>query len=301
MGMFKRIGMFLLVNGIVILSISTILNSLHLMPYLNKNGLDYYMLAAFCLVWGMTGSIISLLLSRWIAKRAYGVQILDLNTMIPWERMVLEQVYEASKKAGIKRMPQVGIYQANEINAFATGPTKNRALVALSSGLVQTANAEQIHGVVGHEIAHIANGDMVTMTLLQGLVNSFVLFLSRAIAHLIVVLIKRDNTTFGYIIFAVITFVLEMILMVLGSLVVAHFSRMREYRADKYGSELVGKYKVMEALKMIQLNAQVKDPYIQKTAMAFKNLQISHTESKWASLFASHPSLDRRLDKVRKL
>lgn len=296
--MFKRVFLFLAVNFLIIVSVSFILNFFNITPYLTKSGIDYGMLVAFCLVWGMTGSVVSLLISRWIAKRSYGVQLINPNTQVAWERFVLSKVYESARKSGIQVMPEVGVYTSPEINAFATGPTRNRALVALSSGTIENLNEDQVEGIIGHEVAHIANGDMVTMTLLQGLVNAFVLFLSRAVAHVIVTALKKDEDRGSHFVFYIVSFILEMILMVLGSIVVAYFSRQREFRADRDSTKLVGKEKMIAALEALKSNVGV-DPGLAKNT-GLKNLQIS-SESTWMNLFASHPPLSRRIKRLKEM
>lgn len=298
--MTKRVLLFLAVNFLIIISVSFLMNAFNLTPYLTSSGLNLGSLAVFCLIWGFAGSFISLLISRWMAKRVYGVVLIDPNTTQQWERSLLVKVYGAAKKAGLTKMPEVGVYDSQEINAFATGPTKNRALVAVSSGLVDRLNDDQIEGVLGHEVAHIANGDMVTMTLMQGLVNSFVLFLSRAIAHVIVSSTKRDGERGSFVVYYVVSFVLEMALMVLGSLVVAFYSRIREYSADKDGAQLVGRHKMIAALEGLRENSQLRDPYLESKNASFKNMQIS-TPSNWFALFSSHPPLESRIKRLKSM
>ncbi|HAR43341.1 MAG TPA: protease HtpX, partial [Bdellovibrionales bacterium] len=182
MAWFKRISLFLLVNFLVIITISVILKLLGIQPYLTAYGIDYGNLMAFCLVWGMGGAFISLALSRIIAKFAMGVKVIAPDTHDPALQDLVQMVHQLAKSAGLPAMPEVGIYNSPEVNAFATGPTKSRALVAVSTGLLQRMHRAEVEGVLGHEIAHVANGDMVTMTLIQGVVNAFVMFLARAIA-----------------------------------------------------------------------------------------------------------------------
>src|SRR5262245_39643124 len=173
--MSKRIVLLIVVNLLVMLTITFILGLLGAGRYLPEDGLQR--LAVVCLVWGFGGAFISLGISRLMAKWFMGVQVIDPRTADPRLRQLVETVHELARRAELPRMPEVGIYDSMEVNAFATGPTRSRALVAVSSGLMQRMDSSQVAGVLGHEVAHIANGDMVTMTLLQGLINSFVLFL----------------------------------------------------------------------------------------------------------------------------
>src|SRR3990167_7490883 len=181
--MFKRVFLFLGTNLLVITTISIITSVLGLHTYLTSYGLDYQKLAIFCAIWGTTGSFLSLFMSKMMAKFAMGVTIIDPHTMRRDERLLLDTVYALAKRAGLTTMPEVGVYQSPETNAFATGPSKNNSLIAVSSGLLATMNAREIEGVLGHEISHVANGDMVTMTLIQGVVNAFAMFLSRIVAY----------------------------------------------------------------------------------------------------------------------
>src|SRR3989339_1813106 len=178
----KRIFLFMAVNVLILLTLSITLNILGVRPYLNANGIDYGALMTFCLVWGIGGAFISLGLSRIMAKWMMGVQVIPPNTSDPALSSLVQTVHNLAKAAGLPKMPEVGYYNSPEINAFATGPTKSRALVAVSAGLLESMDRAQLEGVLAHEISHIANGDMVTMTLLQGVINAFVMFLARVIA-----------------------------------------------------------------------------------------------------------------------
>jgi heat shock protein HtpX len=167
MGWMKRIFLFLALNALIITTISLILRLLNVGPYVSAYGLNYTSLMVFCLVWGMAGAFISLALSRIMAKWMMGVRVIDENSRESGERLVLQSVHRLARGAGLTTMPQVGVYESPELNAFATGPTRSRSLVAVSTGLLNRMSHEEVEGVLGHEIAHIANGDMVTMTLLQ--------------------------------------------------------------------------------------------------------------------------------------
>lgn len=193
--MFKRILLFCGVNILVVLTISAIMQVLGIRPYITRYGLDLPHLAIFCLLWGMVGSFISLTMSRMTAKWLYSIQLVNQLSPDPKVKELVAMVNEFSRKAKLPEMPEVGIYESSELNAFATGPTKRHALVAVSTGLVNAMNKDQLAGVVAHEVSHIANDDMVTMTLLQGVVNAFVMFVSRAVAYALT--IGRDDEEGG--------------------------------------------------------------------------------------------------------
>ena len=226
MAMLKRIFLFLAVNFLVVLTISILLNVLGIRPYLTATGLDYEQLLAYCLVWGMTGALISLGLSRVMAKFMMGVQVIDPQTHDPELQDLVQTVHSLAKSAGLPAMPEVGIYDSPEVNAFATGPTKSRSLVAVSTGLLRRMNREEAQGVLGHEVAHIANGDMVTMTLIQGVVNAFVMFLSRVIAFALSQALRssddrEERSGSPGMSYYLVQMVLEIFFMILGSMVVA--------------------------------------------------------------------------------
>ena len=278
----KRIVLFLLTNILIVLTINILLSALGLNYYLSQQGINYSDLAAFCLIWGMTGSLISLAISKMSAKWMLGVQVIDNQT--PHYGWVVAMVEQLSRKAGLPVVPEVGIWNSPEVNAFATGPSKRNSLVAFSSGLLQSMDRNEIEGVAAHEIAHIANGDMVTMTLLQGVVNAFVMFFARIIAWAIAQN-SRDGDRAGmqYL----IVFLLEMVLGVLGMLVVMAFSRHREYRADAGGAAYAGKQDMIAALQRLQMNTRRVD---QEPALA--TLKIAGGVGRF---FASHPPLEDRI------
>lgn len=299
MAWMKRIFLFLAINFLVVTTISILLRVLGIGPYLNAYGMDYTALLEFCLVWGMGGAFISLLLSRFMAKMAMGVQIIDPSTRDSDLQELLQTVYHLSKAAGLAAMPEVGIYDSPEVNAFATGPTRSHALVAVSTGLLSRMRSGELEGVLGHEISHIANGDMVTMTLLQGVVNAFTMFLSRAIAFALTQAMRNDrdeNSRGGapMISFA-IQMVLEVIFMLLGSMVVAWFSRYREFRADAGGARLAGRQNMIQALEALKRTFEYIDPAAQP---AVQTLKISGRPSGLMALFASHPPLDERIARL---
>lgn len=295
----KRIGLFLMVNLLVVVTISLILNFLGVKPYLTQYGLDYQSLVIFCLVWGMGGAFISLALSRVMAKWTMGVQIIDPDTRDFNQRELLQTVHELARSAHLPAMPQVGIFDSPEVNAFATGPTKSRSLVAVSTGLLQSMKREEVKGVLGHEIAHIANGDMVTMTLIQGVVNAFVMFLARAIAFALVMAGNKSEDREGSgapMTYYVVQFVLEIVFMILGSMVVAWFSRYREFRADKGGARLAGRQNMIQALQSLRRNFEAIDPAVQPSIQALK---ISSRPGGIMRLFSTHPPLEERIERLR--
>jgi|SRR5579885_1518444 heat shock protein HtpX len=294
--MFKRVLLFIATNILVITTISIIFSVLGLHSFLTSYGIDYESLAIFCLIWGMGGAFISLLLSRFIAKLAMGVVIINPNNATREERFLLELIYSLANKAGLKSMPEVGIYRSPELNAFATGPAKNRALVAVSSGLLMSMNRDEIEAVLGHEISHIANGDMVTMTLIQGVINSFAMFLSRIIAYSISVAMRGDERSgeFSYVAYNLLTFVFDILFTLLGSILVAAFSRWREFRADSGGAKLAGREKMIAALRRLQNASEIEDARAPSLA-AFK---IAH-HSNWLEIFSTHPPLEKRIARLQ--
>src|SRR5688500_3475003 len=252
----KRIFLFVATNLAIVLTLSVVVSVLGLSDGVTVNGLDLRALAMFCLVWGMVGSFISLQMSRWIAKRATGVQLVTGRTGrqdLDWLYSTVERL---TRQANLP-MPEVGVYESPEVNAFATGPSKSRSLVAVSSGLLRAMRRDEVEGVLAHEVAHIANGDMVTMTLLQGVMNAFVMFLARIIAFALASRggsrDERGGTSF-FVVFA-----LEIVLGILGSLVTAWFSRQREFRADHGGATLAGKDRMVAALRRLAANRELVD------------------------------------------
>ena len=229
--MVKRIFLFVLTNILVTLTISLVVKFLGIKPYLTRSGLDLGALAAFSLVWGFSGALVSLAISRQMAKWMQGVSVVDPRNPGEFSWLV-QMVHDLAHRAKLPAMPEVGVYNSPEVNAFATGPTKSRSLVAVSSGLLRQMNRDEIEGVIGHEIAHIQNGDMVTMTLLQGVVNAFSLFVSRIIAYAVAQAMssKDEEGDINPTIFYVVSMVADIFLTLLGSIVVCWYSRQRESR-----------------------------------------------------------------------
>lgn len=295
---FKRIGLFLVVNFLVVLTISVILSLFNVRPYLNAHGIDYRSLMIFCLVWGMGGALISLALSKVMAKWMMGVKIIHTRDGNSTHQMLLRLVTKLSREAGLRAIPEVGIFSSKSPNAFATGPTHNHSLVAVSSGLLEQMNEEEVEGVLAHEISHIANGDMITMTLLQGVVNAFVMFLARALALAFSGLGRSQQSRGGsYAAYYMLTFVFQTVFMLLGVLVIAGFSRYREYRADFGGATLAGRGKMIAALQ--RLKAQPK-LHSMPDHQSMQALMISNpVKMGWTQLFSTHPPLEQRIARLR--
>jgi heat shock protein HtpX len=291
MGFAKRIGLFLSVNLLILATLSITLNLLGVRYYFSARGIDYQSLMIFCLVWGMGGAFISLGLSRVMAKWMMGVKVIDPRTTEPALSELVATVHRLASAAGLPAMPEVGWYPSPEVNAFATGPTKSRALVAVSAGLLERLDRSQLEGVLGHEIAHVANGDMVTMTLIQGVINALVMFLARVIAFFLANR-GRDGASSGpsYL----IIFALEIGLSFLGMIAVSAFSRRREYRADAGGARLAGREKMIGALEALRRTVQYADLTGKQSLAALK---ISGRRR--FSLFSTHPPLEDRIARLK--
>ncbi|HUX91467.1 MAG TPA: protease HtpX [Gallionellaceae bacterium] len=283
----KRVLLFLGTNLAIVLVLSLTMRVLGVEPYLSANGLNLTSLLIFAAVMGFGGSFISLAISKWMAKKSMGVRVIDAPSSSS-EFWLLETVRKYSETACIK-MPEVGIFDSPEVNAFATGMSKNSSLVAVSSGLLQQMTREEAEAVLGHEIAHIANGDMVTLALIQGVVNTFVMFLSRVIGYLVdkVVFKTERGTGPAYFVTMIIA---EMVLGILASTIVMWFSRQREFRADRGGASLAGLQNMIGALQ--RLNSLHTAPLPEKMA-AFG---ISGGKaSGLKKLFMTHPPLAERI------
>lgn len=295
----KRVVLLVAVNFLVMLTITVVLGLLRVNRYFPQGGLAG--LAVICLIWGFAGSLVSLAISRLMAKWMMGVQVIPPETGDPELRQLVDTVHGLARAAHLP-LPEVGIYQSDEINAFATGPTRSRALVAVSSGLLQRMGSREIEGVLGHEMTHIANGDMVTMTLIQGVINSFVLFLSRILAFVVSQALRsRDerDSGGGGVLQYLLAILFQVVLSILGSLVVLWFSRWREFRADAGGARLAGRQNMIDALRALQ---RLQEPeLVQAEAQAhpaFQALKISGPTGGLARLFASHPPLEERIARL---
>ena len=281
----KRVFLFLLTNIAVVVTLSIVLSLLGVGHYVGPGGLDLQSLAVFCLVWGMGGAFISLQMSRWMAKRATGVMLVDGktgHTDLDWLHATIARL---TQQANLP-MPEVGVYESPELNAFATGPSKSRSLVAVSSGLLRSMRPEEVEGVLAHEVSHIANGDMVTMTLLQGVMNAFVMFLARLIAFGMRSSDSRESRGSSWM----VVMALEIGLGMLGSLVTAWFSRQREFRADRGGATLAGRESMIAALRRLASSRELVDT--QHPALA--TLKINGARG-WMVFFSTHPPLEARI------
>ena len=288
----KRIVLFLATNMAIVLVLSVTMRLLGVEPYLNANGLNLGSLLIFAAVMGFGGSFISLAISKWSAKKAMGVQVIEAPSTST-EFWLVETVRKYSAEAGIK-MPEVGIFDTPEVNAFATGMTKNSSLVAVSSGLLRQMSKSEAEAVIGHEVAHIANGDMVTLALIQGVVNTFVMFLSRVIGHVVDRVVFKTENGHGPAFF-VTMIVAELVLGVLASIIVMYFSRQREFRADRGGAGLAGRSNMIAALQ--RLNSLHPAPLPEKLA-AFG---ISGGGAGGIKrLFMTHPPLEERIEALRR-
>lgn len=292
--MFKRIGLFLLTNILMVATIGLVLNLLGVNGYLTAQGIKYESLLIICLAWGMGGSFISLMMSKFMVKMTMGVKIQDVNG--PYGDLV-RKVHLIAGRAGITKMPEVGIYESPEVNAFATGPSKNSSLIAVSTGLLHEMNDEEVEGVLAHEVAHAANGDMVTLALVQGVVNAFVMFVSRIAAFAISNAMRSnddDDRGPSPMINYMIVMVLDIVLGILAMPVVMWFSRFREYRADSGGASFVGKDKMIRALESLK---RYQDRIL-SGADNMATMKISG-KSRFSEMFSTHPTLDKRIAALR--
>ena len=288
----KRILLFVVTNLAIMVTLSIVLSLLGVTGYIRPGGgVDHTALMVFAFVWGMGGAFISLLLSRVIAKMSLGVKLVNGQTGQPELDWLYQTVSRLARQASLP-VPEIGYYESPEVNAFATGPSKNKSLVAVSSGLLRTMRQDEIEGVLAHELAHIQNGDMVTMTLIQGVVNAFVLYLSRVIAS---VVRNAVDERYAYLLSFVVTIVLDIVLGILGMTIVAWFSRAREFRADAGAATLAGRGKMIAALQRLQTTRQLIDNREPELA----TLKISGARA--MMLFATHPPLEDRIAALENL
>jgi heat shock protein HtpX len=284
----KRIFLFILTNLAIVATLTIVVTLLGLDRAITDQGLNIGALMLFCLIYGMGGAFISLQMSRWIAKRATGVQLVDGRTGNQDMDWLHATVRRLTQQANLP-MPEVGIYNSPEVNAFATGPSKSRSLVAVSQGLMQGMRREEVEGVLAHEVAHIANGDMVTMTLLQGVVNAFVMFAARVVAHLMTRTSDGRQGNGGGMYFLIVI-VLQIVFGILGSLITSWFSRQREFRADHGGASLAGRDRMIAALRRLQLNRELVDT----SHEALATMKINGA-GRWMVFFSTHPPLEVRI------
>src|SRR5688572_709340 len=289
----KRIFLFIVTNLAIVLTLSVVVSLLGLNQGITADGLDIRALAMFCLVWGMAGSFISLQMSRWVAKRATGVKLIDGRSGRPELDSLYGTVERLARQANLP-MPEVGVYESPEVNAFATGPSKSRSLVAVSSGLLRSMRQEEVEGVLAHEVAHIANGDMVTMTLLQGVINAFVMFAARVIAHFMT-RSGDDRGGNGGGMYFLTVMVLQIVFGILGSLITSWFSRQREFRADRGGATLAGRDRMLAALRRLAANRELVDTRHEGLA----TMKINGA-GRWMVFFSTHPPIEVRIAALEK-
>jgi heat shock protein HtpX len=288
----KRIVLFVVTNLAIVLVLSITLRLLGVDQIMNQTGgINFTALLILSLVMGFGGSIISLLLSKWMAKRAVGAQVIEAPSNAT-EQWLFNTVKRQADQAGIG-MPEVAIYDSPEINAFATGWNRNNALVAVSSGLMNNMTQDEAEAVLAHEVSHVANGDMVTLTLIQGVVNTFVIFLSRIIGYIVDRVVFKNERGEG-IGFFITVMVAQLVLGIFASMIVMWFSRHREFHADAGGASLAGRHKMIAALERLKMNHE--EAALPKSVAAFG---ISGG-SAFSRLFMTHPPLEERIDALRR-
>lgn len=292
----KRILLFLATNIAILLVASITLSLLGFEGFLAANGvdLDLRALLIFCAIFGMGGSVVSLAMSKWIAKRATGCHVIE-QPRSESERWLVNTVGELAQAAGIRR-PEVGVFHSPQPNAFATGWNRNDSLVAVSTGLLETMHPDEIKAVLGHEIGHAANGDMVTLALIQGVVNVFVLFFARVIGHTVDRVVFRTEQGYG-IGYFVVTIIAQLVLSILASIIVMWFSRQREFRADAEGARLAGRQNMIGALERLRGTQEL--PSAMPDSMTAFGINPTGPR-RFARLFASHPPLDERIEALRR-
>ena len=289
----KRILLFLGTNLAIVLVLSVTLRVLGVEPYLTAQGLNLGALLIFAAVFGMGGAFISLALSKWMAKRMVGARVIE-SPKTPTENWLIQTVRRQTQTAGIG-MPEVAIFEAPEINAFATGMSRNKALVAVSTGLLAAMSKDEAEAVLGHEVSHIANGDMVTLALIQGVVNTFVIFFARVIGHTVDRLVFKTERGSGPAFF-VAYIAAELVLGILASIIVMWFSRQREFRADAGGAQLAGRQNMIAALKRLASGRTVPLP----DKMAAFGI-AGGAGGGLKRLFMTHPPLEERIAALREL
>ncbi|MGR4068969.1 protease HtpX [Halomonas sp. LR3S48] len=289
-----RILLFLGTNLAVIVVASITLRLLGVEGYLTEQGMNFNALLIFCFIFGMAGSMVSLFISKWMAKRSTGTMVITQPSNAT-EKWLLDTVAELSQQAGIK-MPEVGIFPAQQSNAFATGWNKDDALVAVSAGLLNRMRPEEVRAVLAHEIGHVANGDMVTLALIQGVVNTFVMFFARVVAHLVDNFLRSRSDGqggLGFMGYFAVVIVAEIVFGLIASAIVAWFSRFREYRADAAGAQLAGAGAMINALARLKAESEMPNE-MPETLTAF-GINAGQTRKIMERLFASHPPLDDRI------
>jgi heat shock protein HtpX len=291
--MLKRISLFMLTNIAVMVMVTIILQVFGIEPYLQANGINYTSLMIMCGVFGMVGSFISLSISKWTAKRMMGLHIIAENDSN--YSSLVNTVHRLAKSANLPKMPEVGIYDSQEVNAFATGPSKANSLVAVSTGLLNGMSEDEVEAVLAHEVSHIANGDMVTMALVQGVINAFVMFFAHIAVMLIDNFVRGDDDEgqgLGFFARFALISLFQVIFGFLGMFVVAFFSRYREYRADSGAATLAGRDKMIGALKRLQV--QYENGVFDKDTKEMNSMKIT-SKNGIMELLSTHPKLSDRI------
>ena len=286
----KRFFFFIVTNIAILLVLSVFLHLIGFTGILQRNGvdLDYDSLMLFSLVFGMGGSFISLYMSKWMAKSMAAVQVIK-NPSNEFEKWYVEVVNKQAKQLGLKN-PEIGIFNSPQPNAFATGSSRNNSLIALSTGLISSMKRDEVEAVIGHEMSHVANGDMVTLSLIQGIINAFVIFFSRVIGHFVDRVILKNERGYGIGYFFTVIFA-QVILGILASTIVCWYSRRREFRADYGGAQLTSKESMINSLKVLQKMSAAKLP---DQMLAF-GISSSGKESTFRKLFSTHPPISDRI------
>lgn len=281
-GLNKTLKWFFLVNTAVIFSLA-----------LTTAGAGLA-IAPLLLIMGATFPFGGLLLSKWLAKRSHNIRLINVSTNNKTDRQLYELVNMLRKRAGLEVMPEVGVFQSAEMNAFATGPSKNNALLAFSDSLLERMDKDEIAAVAAHEIAHIANGDMITLSIVQSVTNALVLVISIPLSFLKIGALFSDEIDWlGFVVISFIKFIVVSILLFLGNLVVKAFSRKREFEADKLASELLDKKSMIKALR--KLNNEVSSIEVDRSIAAYSAMKISSPPSIFGDIFSTHPSIERRI------
>lgn len=288
----KRIFLFIATNLAVMLTLSIVASLFGVNRYLTQYGLNYNALLGFALVFGFGGALISLAISKMIAKWTMGLHMISGHEG-PTEQWLVNTIAQFAQRANIA-MPEVAIFNSPEMNAFATGPSKNNSLVAVSTGLLNNMSRQEIAAVLGHEVAHIANGDMVTLTLIQGVVNTFVIFISRVLAFFVDGLFRDRNSNSPTWAYSLISIVFELIFGIFASMIVAYYSRRREFAADFGGASLAGKSSMISALARL---GQQNGSHLASNLQAFG---IAGNNNKFLELLSTHPPIQQRIEALQR-
>ena len=292
-GVGKGILLLIATNILIMITLAVVLNVLQALGVMPEGEIGY--LLVLSLIWGFGGAFLSLAISRWAAKKMLGVQVIDPRRAGQYDWLV-QMVHNQARASRLPAMPEVGVYHSPEMNAFATGPTRSRSLVAFSSGILSNMSREELEGVSAHEVAHVQNGDMMAMTLLQGVVNAFALFFAKLIGRLVASRFEGRGAQLA--VYIGVQLVAQILFLILGSIVVAWFSRLREFRADAGSAKVSGRRNMVAALKALQRQQNARIPDEQRIPDSVAALGINGKPSRMAMLFASHPPLEQRIARL---